>query len=325
MSLTFEPYLLSYEKNEELVNSIRQYSNTKLQSIKKIVNVYQPYYKNNTRAAGLGDFIRGSYFLYQYCKIANKEFDINFNYHPIGKILDKEYDTIDQHYLLNIEKPHIFNYYSQNNYERFTNTRLYEVTIHEVNEYLSKCLVDENGILYVYLLPFPIFRISNNDRVYIKKHLQYNQSLQKDISFYLEKFNLIQKEFNVIHIRMGDDYLVNNVENINYTTINNIDINIKLFINKNSSTKYVLLSDSKLTSRLFCERNPELIYFNNDACHLGEKANISYDEMKSNIIEFYIMSKSSSILSISTYEWGSGFSKWCAETWEIPYMSICCR
>jgi hypothetical protein len=36
-------------------------------NIIKIVNVYQEFYNNSVKASGFGDFIRGCYFLLQFC------------------------------------------------------------------------------------------------------------------------------------------------------------------------------------------------------------------------------------------------------------------
>ena len=55
-------------------------------NIVSIINVYQPEYKDFTKATGFGDFIRGSYFLMQFCEQYNIEYDICIN-HPISKWL----------------------------------------------------------------------------------------------------------------------------------------------------------------------------------------------------------------------------------------------
>ena len=68
-----------------------------------------------------------------------------------------------------------------------------------------------------------------------------------------------------------------------------------------------------------------MVILDGNISHMGEGVYVSTDNIKNNMIEFYIMSKSSSILSISLYEHGSGFSKWCAETWNIPYTGIYMR
>ena len=73
----YEPYLFNSESGRSISNNIRKFG-IYLTDIKKIVNVYKPYYKK-IPASGLGDFIRGSYFLYQYCKLLDIEFEVNNN------------------------------------------------------------------------------------------------------------------------------------------------------------------------------------------------------------------------------------------------------
>ena len=55
--------------------------------IKKIINVYQEKYLNRN-STGLGDFIRGSIFLLQYCKLYNIECEISLKNHNIYKFLN---------------------------------------------------------------------------------------------------------------------------------------------------------------------------------------------------------------------------------------------
>ena len=43
------------------------------------------------------------------------------------------------------------------------------------------------------------------------------------------------------------------------------------------------------------------------------------EKIKNTLIEFYLMSFSKEIKSYSCYEHGSGFSYWCAKTFNIPY------
>jgi hypothetical protein len=44
------------------------------------------------------------------------------------------------------------------------------------------------------------------------------------------------------------------------------------------------------------------------------------NSLKNTLIDFYLMSQSKQIISFSVYQHGSGFSKWCAVTYEIPYV-----
>ena len=42
-------------------------------------------------------------------------------------------------------------------------------------------------------------------------------------------------------------------------------------------------------------------------------------KLENTMLDFYLISKSKNVMSYSVYEHGSGFSKWCAFTYDIPY------
>lgn len=320
--LCYQSYYFDYNKASSIINLIQQFSNNLLKDVKKIVNVYMPFYKNNVPAAGLGDFIRGCYFLYQYCKIANIDCDVNYNYHIINTILDNNYNEINPFYLNNIEHSDILNYHPNIGIKDDIN--LYVNIINNFNKYLARCHTDENGIMYVCIKPFPIFIISDDDRLFIKNSLKYNDTFKAELINVLESHKINEISYDCIHIRNGDKYLIKNSFDIPTNYVHKIEsIIIKHITNYNK--KYVLLGDNKIILNLINDRIKDkinTIIFDGNISHMGEGVNVSTDNIKNNMIEFYIMSQSSSILSISSYEHGSGFSKWCAETWNIPYTGI---
>ena len=59
-----------------------------------IVNVYSQNYAN-APGGGIGDFMRGSCFLLQFCITNNLRFDVDYNSHPITKYLYKRYNKIE--------------------------------------------------------------------------------------------------------------------------------------------------------------------------------------------------------------------------------------
>jgi hypothetical protein len=313
------PYLFDYDEGRRLSNMIKEFSIMKLQNVKKIVNVYQPYYKNSVPAAGLGDFIRGSIFLYQYCKIANIDCEINLNNHMINTILDNEYNPIKKYYLQNIEHSDIINYHPESN--NLKDLNLYIKIINDTNTYLSRSMIDENGILYVCIKSYPIFKITDDDKLFIINNLKYNKILENELNKQKNIYDIIPRLYNIIHIRSGDKYLIDN-NIVSSNLIENIYKVVEDYLNKNINKKIVLIGDSNIILNMIVEKYPQLIIFNNNISHMGEGVNSTYDTIKNNMLEFYIMAESSSIFSLSTYYHGSGFSKWCAEINNIPYASI---
>ena len=65
---------------------------------------------------------------------------------------------------------------------------------------------------------------------------------------------------------------------------------------------------------------PRLKMFFNEITHFGEGVDLDYNKVKNTLTDFYVMANSKKIYSFSVYEHGTGFSRWCAETYNIPYI-----
>jgi hypothetical protein len=316
---SYTPYLFDYDKGRRVSNIIKEFCLMKLGNVKKIVNVYKPFYKNNIPAAGLGDYIRGSIFLYQYCKLGNIAFDMNMNYHGIDIILNNIHYPIKDYYLENIEHSSILNYHPE--VVNKNDINIYIEVINSVNLYLSNCMVDENGVLYSCMKTYPIFQLTSDDRIFIKNCLKYNKILENELNNKQNLYNLIGNNYNIIHIRSGDKYLIDN-NTITNNIISKLKSAIGYYIKNNTNKQIILIGDSNNILNILVQQYPQLINFNNNISHMGEGVNCTYDNIINNMIEFYIMAESSSIFSISSYNHGSGFSKWCAEINNIQYTGI---
>lgn len=310
----FEPYLFNTINGYNIINTIRKFSNTSLTHVKKIVNVYKPYFKNK-KANGFGDFLRGCYFLIQYCNIAKIDFDINMRYHAIHDVLCTEFDEIDTQYLDNIVQSNI------NNYDHGPHKKMKDTTyiniINQINTYLLSCKCDKEGTIYVSIIPYPIFIIQDNERSLMRAKLSYNPILQTEIDKIFNKYTLKEKEYNIIHIRSGDKYLLNYsdiISNANFVNniINEIDNNI-------TQLPTILLSDNSYLKQYIKIKYENMIILDNIPSHTGEGDYSDIKQIISNLLDFYLMSKAANIVSLTVYEHGTGFSKWCAETYSIPY------
>lgn len=86
------------------------------------------------------------------------------------------------------------------------------------------------------------------------------------------------------------------------------------------SENYLLLADNNPIKRYIINQFPFIKTFFKEISHSGEKVN-EINKIKNTMVEFYLMSYSKKILNYSSYLHGSGFSKWCAVTYDIPYKS----
>ena len=304
-----------------LINTIQSYKD-KFKNIKNIVNVYKPKYKNNKNATGLGDFIRGSYLLYQMCDILQINFNMNMKYHPINYVLSNKsvlFD-IDSIILDNIEHTDLLNYainVSSSNIISF-----YTTFLKSCLDYLLKCKIHDDTI-YVYIIAFPIFKSNTTINTFMRNTLFYNYMMKEYIYTNIKDNNIELSNYSVIHIRTGDRYLMDNKTNLSvdyYNKINKI-VTQNIDINK----IYIIISDNIHIKNNIVDKFTNIIQLNNKIKHLGEGTDLSNEDIISNMLDFYIMSYSKDILSISSYIHGSGFSKWCSEIYSIPYMVHYCE
>jgi len=308
---SYEPYLFTLQNGKRLIDRIKQYSH-KLHHVKKIVNVFQPYYKNK-KGCGLGDFIKGSYFLYQYCKIANKECEINLRYHLISSVVDIEYPEIPLAQQHAIEMCDHKNFHP-NVFDK-QNIIHYMSTIESIHSYLSRCTI-AHQTMYVYLTCYPLFTIEDDARTFIKYSFAPSHLIDYMVSSMLEPHQLETRTYHLIQIRCGDSCL------IRYDTLQQNYILQLVSIIKGhmqSQKTYILIADSDALKKTIVSYLPELMIYDYAIAHTGEGVDQQSDGVVGTTIDYTLLSGALSIYSISTYEHGSSFSKWCAETYRIPY------
>jgi hypothetical protein len=267
----------------------------------KIFNVYQEYYKNGQTASGFGDFIRGSYFLMQFCEKYKIGFNIVIN-HPINKFLSRNIGT-------SFIPITLFTRFNESNLDK--NPEMYV----KFYEYLKEQPV-KNNIIKTNIMCCPCDPISNRHKNMMREILNPSEQMNMYICEALEHLNLIQKQYIVIHIRSGDNYLINKNE-LN----NDYFCKIKLMIESiiNSKNKYLLISDNLNLKQKLVQHIPNIQYMLEPIGHFGEGVLQTDENIKNTLIDFYLITLSLKVFAFSCYDHGSGFSKWAAETFNIPY------
>jgi hypothetical protein len=288
------------------INVILKKFNNK--NLKKIVNVYQLEYING-KSPGLGDFLKGCFCFIQLAKLLNLQFDLNILNHPISKYTENFSDTN------NIDYNNIFLYkeYNRNlsvsdfNHEKIKNNLnvdFLEKTIDLLNK--QNC-----EIYYFFSSAFPLLNIySQPDKNLINLRLTPNNDMNKYIDLTLEKLNLSKKEYGTIHIRCGDEYISNGI-----IKNNNFILKIKALLNKIvvPDHKYLIISDSNYLKEQLKIYNNFYIMIN-DIEHLGGEAikSTNSNGVMNTMLEYYLMSYSNAVVSLSTLNHVSGFSKYCS-------------
>ena len=292
-------------------------------NIRTIYNVYQPFYRDGVKVTGFGDFIRGCYFALDFCERFNIHFEIVLN-HPISSFLNAPATK----QILQFENVKMFPV--NNCYDHYVdaNNVIHTITGHKINSafvsYLSKDASVHDDYALIYNLVYPQHEISNAHKEYMRRFLCPNPAMEQSIYDTMTSLAIARLAYSVIHIRSGDNfakgddtvfqpgYINQLCKYINHIVY--VDIKIRKRV-----CNYLLISDNSEIKTIMSGRFPFLKVMNHQITHIAT-AFANKDEMvKNTLIDFYLMSRSNAIHSFSCYEHGSGFSQWCAKTYNIPF------
>jgi len=288
-------------------------------NIKKIVIVYQLEFIQQ-KSPGLGDFLRGCFFIRQLSKVLNIDFDLDISNHPIsnyiinnGKNESIDYNNINWIYGINRPDPGVLNLLDNPPNNRYFDTNFINQIITEMNK-------TGTHVFPLFTNSFPIFyNFTDEGREFMKSRLLPNDIMSKYIDDSLHKLSLNKKGYGVIHIRTGDNSITN--KTVEVSIINKIKNIIHKIINPNKN--YLIISDNNCVKIIF--NNINNCHYNFTKIeHLGgeHNTNKNMEGIKNTLLDFYLMSYSNSILSMSIYGHISGFSKYCSEIYNIPFVNI---
>ena len=284
--------------------------------IKKINIVYQYEYLNSEPVTGLGDFIRSCYFMNQISEKYNIEINFHINKHPIKKYLQyfENKDFISDKITKNIPffKTENYVYINYNNIINYKYKNIDKILINYLN---SLQLYDGN--VYLYLINHPDQKyITDNHKEKIENIFKPTNYLNDKITYAMNKLNLNKNKFKVIHIRTEDEILNNNI--ILNNRINYIIYTLRNVISQTQDDLFII-SNNNYLKNILLHKIPKLKTIINQISHTADK-NTNDEKLINTLKDFYIMSNSNCIYSFSVYQHGSGFSKWCATTYNIPYV-----
>jgi hypothetical protein len=302
---TLHPTIHSSNSKPTIIDS------TILNKISTIHQVYKESYRNKP-VTGFGDFLRGCYFLLQFCNENQLQTNVII-LHPI-----KQFLKIKNYSLPSTIKDSI-------EFFTFTNDTGNVNTIYNSNkttldyswfQYLNQRQnYDEQ--LFIYTIAFPTSSISEKHKERIRNIIEPNEEIKLYVNQTLQQMKLVKKHFQIFHIRSGDNYLIDNNYMISYDLLQKIISEIKQKIKPNVS--YLLISDNNIIKKILTKQFPFLRSYFKEITHLGENLPLHRENIKNTLLDFYMMSHSNAIYGISTLSHGTGFSKWCAVTYNIPY------
>jgi|GEM_PF-2404495 len=290
---------------------LKTFHNKKL---KRIVNVYQLKYTNGP-AQGLGDYIRGCFCLMQISSLLGLEFDMDLSNHPMSKFLAQEAHSVK--YNTNYET---IAKYENINYIPINSKVFKKDSIRFFSEFVEKLNSLDCDVFFTFFNSIPIFdNYKDVGRYFVQSKLVPNELMQKKIGVSLNNLGIRSKQFAVIHIRSGDKYMLKNNQMNAFVLKKITGILAK---NIKAGTKYLILSDNNQIKLLLKSIFPQLIIQMTNIVHLGETFNPSDQGVMDTLLDFYIMSNAFQIISFSPYNWGSGFSQWCATLHNIPFLQF---
>jgi hypothetical protein len=302
------------KKNDNKNDKSKTVNFSILNKIKVINNVYKQSYKNKF-VTGFGDFLRGCYFILEFCGKFSLEYNISI-IHPIKNFLKNKSKTIPQDISDTIEYCDYTNVNLDVNCSFNSDT---STVYHEFFDYLNKQSIFNKNI-YLYTICYPTFNISSENKNIVRNLIEPVDEIKISIDLILRNLGLSKKGFEILHIRSGDQYLNKTTKTLDEKYKVNLLDALNKIIDKNNS--YLLIADSITVKNFIIKFFPFIKTFFKNITHLGENSKLDDENIFNTLIDFYIFSYSKKVYSISCYEHGSGFSRWSSFTYDVPYHCI---
>lgn len=313
-------------------------SHVRKRNITTIYHVYQEKYKNNVVATGFGDFVRGSYFLLYFCDQFHFTFDILI-IHPISRFLRKFAvdsttkstinNSVNNRNLSQIKR------FDNNNLKKSyldTDKNIHTIVGTDINaffiSYLCSDICITGNSAFVYANAFPIFAVSEKHRIRMRAAFEPTEIMENYVCEILRELSFEKKSYFVIHVRSGDATYLTGDNSVSNKYVAKLFSEIAKIVRKidaatdttnNSELKCLIVSDNIDIKQLLIDKFPFAKTIFKEITHFGEGIVQEEEKVKNTLLDFYLLSHSTAIYSFSSYAHGSGFSQWCAETYNIPY------
>jgi len=232
---------------------------------------------------GLGDYLRGTLFLHQFCRLKGLSLGVCFSGHPLAKCmlspLVLESDLIAQRRSCVIED--------------------------------DDSLLDCGGVFFSN--KFPLSPLSFEDKLFVRLNcLTPLVAHERRVSDAMCRMGLQGNDYYVLHVRLGDrvgDVLTS------YKHAQLMQALDQLKLPKQYWTKTVLVTDSPgLRGIAPFER---FLHSSLEVGHTG-MSSASEDAILDSMAEFSLIARSSGVFQFSSYSWGSGFSGMACSVFDVP-------
>ena len=248
----------------------------------------------------------------QFCDQYQLSYHINIQNHPISQFLEMYQGKQTMVY------PEIGVFHDANFHQGLINDIIINKSDNTINNefiyFLSNLLI-HNSKIYTYIISYPNYlSISSIHKKYIQQLLKPSDYMRNKINETLDALDLKEKDFIIIHVRYGDNFLINGSNDINVKHLKQIYKWI------DPEQKILLISDNDYIKKTIKLEYPFIKTHLNKITHTGEGVTLETDALQNTMIDLYLFSLAKSISAFSIYPHGTGFSKWIAETFSVPYV-----
>jgi len=244
--------------------------------------------KDGEIRSGVGDYLRGTLFLYQYCVSRGMSLGVCFSGHPLAKcmlspiVLDR--DSISNRKLCVIED--------------------------------SEDLLNTGGIFFSN--KFPRWPLRDEEKLFVRTNCLTPLSIHESrVLDAMVRMRIQNRSYYVLHIRLGD-------RSSGYSEPDRREVLLhalgQLNLPKESWSQTLLVTDSPGLRGL--TPFDQFLRSDLEVGHTGV-SNASENAIADSMAEFSLIARSSGVFQISSYSWGSGFSGMACSLFDVPmFQSI---
>jgi len=238
---------------------------------------------------GLGDTIRNTLFLYQYCKRKGYRLIVDFSLHPIAGIWQN--------------KSHEFQELVQSKKDQIP-----FVTRGTLDLFLKENTED---VLVLFPVGWPRERLTADEKEFIKNLMHPHPALEAKWLSFIQQQGFTE-DYTVVHFRFLDAALNNGLNDLPFSKARQVFLKWK-----NNSD--VLLSDSPVfKQRMHAEFGIKT--FDLKVTRFGKTDDSA--ALEDTVFEFYFLRKAARILTYSEYPWVSSFVYWSHKIYGTPLKVI---
>lgn len=259
--------------------------------MKVVRHTYRTRCSTVRQPPGFGDYLRGSIALAILAQEQGFSLEIDLSHHPAGAFLRDNRPPMA----------------SPGEVSEFFNERA-----HLLPEFVAQLRDDESVWLTTNCFP-DMDKVTDAVRELVRSQLTWTSSIEasaEDI-----RRQLSEEAFAILHIRVADEHF-----HARSVGMGSLCGHIEKHVLPNWRGRLLVLSNNQAVKRDL-SRKYSLPVVTTGAVHLGE-CNGLESEIRDTLVDFAILSRASTIFSYSEYSWDSGFSRWCACLYDVPFISM---